>query len=188
MEARQVGKTFPTDYIDALEEFLEYPELNVRLQKEWHQLVELEKEILKKHDEAPKLSAAEFAQILNSKGQSRQLYRIEKQLESLQDDPDVLVDDPKNFKTRKRGAMKYLIDGNGKTSDDGYHDIWYDRQLKCLIGKIGARVYIIDPITGNKASKGYHSLWWEGVKGSTGGSSETVDLKFDLSRLQFAAE
>ncbi|MES2931189.1 MAG: hypothetical protein V4682_00640 [Patescibacteria group bacterium] len=57
----------------------------------------------------------------------------------------------------ERGALCYWITERqlGLHQDDqsGFHDIYFDRTLGFLVGKIGSAVYQIDPETGFKVGK-----------------------------------
>jgi len=183
---------YAKSFLSALGEYLEYPDLKIGSSGEYKELDELWREILSGLDSSnPRQKALRFARALNEKGHSRQLDRIEERLDK-QPDNDFkgipqggpIVKDPQNFRTEKRGALKYLLNKEGKLGGDGFHKIYYDERLNCLVGKLGAKKYLIDPYTGEKASKGYHKFYHGfPIQGRKGNKKESAQINCAFGRL-----
>jgi len=78
----------------------------------------------------------------------------------------------------ERGSVLITVDSQKNLTSFCYHEIWFDKELNCSLGKIGAMTYILDS-NGRPISKGYHELFLKGdqIYGKVGATTESVKIQ-----------
>ena len=76
--------------------------------------------------------------------------------------------------------------GRFDTNTEGYHSVEYRFDLGYFTGKTGASICLLDSTTGEKLSRGYHSIRREGDRlfGTLGSSEEEIALPISASQLE----